>query len=113
MTKRIPTVLALSVAVSAAGAKCIANDAWTGPDKVKHFGAGAAAGAAGTLVFKDARKGLLLGVAVGAAKEVYDTRGHGTCSLQDFAVTALGAAAGAYGTAWIVTPRFVGYARTF
>lgn len=98
-------------------AKCTSKDAWTGPDKNKHLVAGVAMGSAGTLVFKDAHKGFLLGVGVGLAKEVYDSRGNGTCSVQDFAVTALGAAAGAYGTAWLVLPKnngvFVGYATRF
>lgn len=107
-------ILALLLAPSLACAiPCTATDNWTGQDKTKHFAAGAAIGSAGTLVFKDPDKGFLLGVAVGALKEVRDSRGHGTCSLQDFGVTALGAAAGAYGTAWVITPRFIGYTKSF
>lgn len=105
--------IAILTLIPALSFGCTASDKWTGPDKNKHFAAGAIAGSAGTLVFKDADKGFLVGVAVGAAKEIYDSRGHGTCSLQDFTVTALGAAAGAYGTAWIIAPRFVGYAKSF
>ena len=92
---------------------CTTNDAWTGQDKTKHFIVGAAIASSGTLVFKNPNYGFIAGVGIGLAKEIYDTRGHGTCSFQDFAVTALGAAAGAYGTAWIITPRFIGYSKRF
>lgn len=109
--------LALAVAaaclIGTAHARCITNDAWTGPDKKKHFAVGAALGTAGTLAFNKPRDAFIFGAAVGLAKEVYDSRGNGTCSAQDFAVTALGAAAGAYGTAWIVTPNFIGFAARF
>ena len=94
MKKILITVL-LATALPAMA--CTGRDAWRGPDKNKHFVVGVALGSGGTLVFKDAHKGFLLGTTVGALKEVYDSRGHGTCSFQDFAVTALGAAAGAYG----------------
>lgn len=105
----ITVLLAICIPVSA----CTTRDSWTGMDKNKHLVGGVILGSAGTLVFKSPEKGLLFGAAVGLAKEAYDSRGHGTCSLQDFTVTALGAAAGAYGTAWIVTPRFVGFAKVF
>lgn len=105
--------LAAAAACLNAEARCISNDSWRGPDKVLHFGAGAFAGGMGTLAFKSPHKGFTLGLAAGALKEFYDSRGHGTCSAQDFAYTALGAAAGAYGSAWLVTPRFIGYARVF
>lgn len=114
--KKLAIAISLFIAASA-NAKCIANDSWGGPDKVKHFAAGAAIGSAGTVVFKDPHKGFLAGVLVGGLKEAYDAKGHGTCSVQDFAVTALGAAAGAYGTAWLILPRkdglYVGYASSF
>ena len=100
--KAIVTTLALAALPCAA---CTTADRWTGPDKQKHLLAGAALGAAGTLATKDPLKGLAFGAAVGLAKELHDRRGGGTCSLQDFAVTALGAAAGAYGTAWLIAPR--------
>ena len=109
--------MAMIVASGAQAGPCVANDAWTGPDKVKHLAVGAAAGAAGTLVFKDARVGTLVGAGIGLAKEAWDKRqANHTCSLQDFAVTTLGAAAGAYGTAWLILPQkgggvFVGYAK--
>lgn len=108
----IITALALAALPSAA---CTTADKWTGPDKNKHILAGAAIGAAGTLVFDSPHKGFLLGAAVGIAKELHDRKGGGTCSLQDGVMTALGAAAGAYGTAWIVAPRkngvFVGFSK--
>ena len=106
-------ITAMLIFVSATNARCIANDSWKGVDKNKHFVVGAAIGSVGTLVFKDKDYGVLAGVAVGLAKEIYDSRGHGTCSAQDFAVTALGAMAGAYGTAWIVSPKFVGISINF
>ena len=114
MNLRTP-VLAVAAAclLGTAQARCIANDKWLGPDKVKHFAVGVAIGSAGVFVFKKPRDAFIAGALVGAAKEVYDARGRGTCSAQDFAVTALGAAAGAYGTAWVITPRFIGYASRF
>lgn len=109
-----PAILTLALAALPCAA-CTTADQWTGPDKTKHVLAGAAIGAAGSLVFKDPHKGLLLGAAVGVAKELYDRKHGGTCSLQDGVMTALGAAAGAYGTAWIVAPRknglFIGFAK--
>lgn len=102
----LSVILGLCMA-SSVMARCVANDAWTGRDKALHLAAGAAAGSAGTLVFKDPHKGFLLGVGIGLAKEVWDSQhaDRHTCSLQDFAVTAAGAAAGAYGTAWLVLPQ--------
>lgn len=111
--KKILIAALCAFSLGAMAAPCKTNDAWTGPDKNKHMVAGLVLGSSGTLVFKDANKGFLFGTAVAGLKEVYDSRGHGTCSFQDFAVTALGAAAGTYGTAWIVTPRFVGFAKVF
>lgn len=116
MKNAIAFLLACCVSATSL-AKCIKNDAWTGPDKKLHLIVGTFAGSAGTMVFKDPHKGFLLGAGIGLAKELYDAKGGGTCSFQDFAVTALGAAAGAYGTAWLVLPRkdgvFVGYATRF
>lgn len=111
--RTIAIAAALVIATPLTHAKCIGNDAWRGPDKTKHFAVGVAMGSAGVLAFNEPHKAFLFAAGVGLAKEAYDSRGRGTCSLQDFAVTALGAAAGAYGTAWIVTPNFVGYARHF
>lgn len=101
--------------VACGAGPCIAADKWSGEDKTKHFAVGAAIGSAGVLAFNSPHKAFLFGAAIGAGKEIlFDRRSaiH-TCSFQDFAVTALGAAAGAYGTAWIVTPSFIGYARRF
>lgn len=91
----IAGVLALSGVAHA----CDFKDKWTGPDKKKHFLAGAAIGAAGTLVFKDPKYGFYAGLAAAALAE---TRGH--CSFQDFAVTAAGAAVGS-GVTWYVLPK--------
>lgn len=103
--------------LSAAAMACTSKDAWTGRDKRVHFGIGAAIGAAGTLATENPHIGFALGAAAGAAKELRDRRGHGTCSFQDFAATALGAAAGSYGAAWIILPHnkgvFIGVTKRF
>lgn len=114
----VVTTLALASYPAAAQQRCTMSDPWQGPDKTKHFIAGAGVGAAVTLATERPHWGFAAGVAVGAAKELVDRRGSGTCSFQDFAVTALGAAAGAYGTAWLILPDpkggvFVGYSRAF
>lgn len=110
-------VLAFIAGPALAQKPCTASDPWQGPDKTKHALVGAAIGSAGTLVFKDPDAGFLLGAGVGLVKELVDRRTPSrTCSFQDFAVTALGAAAGAYGTAWVVLPTarggiFVGFTK--
>lgn len=110
-------ILAAAMVAPAAAAPCIANDAWTGPDKSLHFVAGGVAGSVGTLVFKSPKAGFWTSVAVAGLKEAYDASGHGTCSLQDFAVTVAGGAVGSYSTAWFIAPRkggvVLGYVGTF
>ena len=109
--------LCLSVFSLSSFAKCTASDSWRGPDKVAHFYGGAAIGAAVTMATDKPVYGFLAGSSVALAKELIDSKGRGNCSFQDFAVTALGAAAGAYGTAWLILPKkdgvFVGYAKSF
>ncbi|MCE2910223.1 MAG: hypothetical protein LW712_15500 [Burkholderiaceae bacterium] len=104
MRARLTMALAAALALDAApvAAACTARDAWRGPDKAMHFAAGAGIAAAVTLQQRNAWAGFAAGVAAGALKEVYDRdrpERH-TCSVQDFAVTAAGAAAGAYGARW-------------
>lgn len=111
--KKILIALSLALAATAASAGCTASDSWKGPDKTKHAVAGAVVGSVGTLVFKEPKYGFWAGVAVAAAKEAYDASGKGTCSFQDFAVTAGAAYAAAYGTAWIITPKYVGVSVSF
>lgn len=112
--KHICFAAAAACLATGAHARCSTTDAWTGPDKVKHVAAGAAIAAAGTLYFKEPFKGFLLGAAAGVALEAASAAtGKGVCTVQDAAMTALGAAAGAYGTAWIVLPRFIGYSARF
>lgn len=96
------TLLLALVLATSANAKCITNDRWTGPDKNLHLAAGLFAGAGAMAQTQDPFKGFLFGTAVGALKEVVDSRGSGTCSLQDFAATAVGAAVGAYGGSWLI-----------
>lgn len=98
--------LALVAGTAQAAPRCVANDAWTGRDKAMHFKAGLAIGAGVTLATQDPRYGFWAGTAAGALAELKDSRrSNHVCSLQDFAVTAAGAAAGAYGTAWLVLPQ--------
>lgn len=86
----------------------ILNDNWTGPDKEKHFWYEAiGVYCAATILWLSVYFGLLsfswpvalvaflIGVAGAFAKEVRDYLGYGTCSLQDFVVSVLGAATGA------------------
>lgn len=84
-------------------ARCITNDRWTGPDKVQHLAIGAGISWVGTLHTKDPMKGFYWGAAAGIAKELLDADGSGTCSLQDAAVTVVGAAIGAYTGGLVVT----------
>jgi uncharacterized protein YfiM (DUF2279 family) len=95
-------LLLLALATSAHGA-CLKHDRWTGYDKNLHLTAGSFIGAGVTAQTGNALLGAAAGAGVGALKEAYDSRGNGTCSVQDFAVTALGAAFGAYGSKWLLT----------
>ncbi|QAV23968.1 YfiM family lipoprotein [Proteus hauseri] len=80
-----------------------ANDNWRGKDKAQHF-LFSMATAAGANAYADHqnyghREGLLIGlsfsIALGAAKELYDSRPEGTgWSWHDFAYDIAGAAAG-------------------
>jgi hypothetical protein len=113
----IAALLLASATACAFERKCTTSDLWRGPDKTKHAIGGAAIASAVTLATKNPHYGFAAGVVVAAAKEGWDRRGHGTCSFQDFAVTAGAAAAGAYGTAWLVLPKKggvqVAYFKTF
>ena len=78
------------------------NDAWWGPDKAKHFAAGFALAAGGTLTARDlepeeaAAIGWTAAMAAGLGKETYDLRIKGTCwSWRDVFWDFLGASAGA------------------
>lgn len=83
-------------------AACLTSDRWRGHDKALHFMGGAAIATAVTVHTRDPWTGFYAGVAAGAAKELLDGGGIGTCSLQDFAVTAAGAALGASTGRWIL-----------
>jgi putative lipoprotein len=77
-------------------------DPWFGPDKLEHFEAAgvlAAGGYAGASLATDdwrlrATAGFGLGVAAGAAKELWDLDGHGDPSWRDFTWDVVGAVAG-------------------
>ena len=89
-------------------------DEWTGRDKTLHFAVGAAIGGAVTVATERRDYGIAAGVAVGLAKELYDAQHKATHtpSAKDFAVTALGAVAGAY-TGLVIRHRFIGYQSSF
>lgn len=89
-------------------------DEWTGRDKNLHFVVGAAVGGAVTIATDRPAYGIAAGVAVGLAKELYDSRHRATHtpSTKDFAVTALGAVAGAY-TGLVIRRQFIGYQTSF
>lgn len=89
-------LLIVMLAATTAHAKCTARDSWRGADKTQHLAIGTVIGMAGTLQSGNRWHGLAWGSGIGALKELADSTGGGTCSLQDFAVTALGAAIGAH-----------------
>lgn len=108
-------VLAVALSISALSAQavrvengiyngCRINDAWSGPDKTKHVIAGGAVGAAVTAATKEPLYGLGATVLVAGAKEAWDRRGNGTCSLQDFTVTVAAGALASYGVKWLIMP---------
>lgn len=88
--------LIAATAFAACSEACTAHDVWTGDDKNLHFVSGVVISAAATVYTDDPRTGFYLGAAAGAAKEIYDAFDARECSLQDFAVSVAGAAAGAY-----------------
>lgn len=100
-----------------ASAGCRANDRWHGDDKAQHLMAGAGIAWFATLHTADPWKGFAWGAGVGLAKEMVDAAGLGDCSLQDFAVTAIGAGIAAYTGGLVVTRvqgrTLVAYARNF
>lgn len=106
---RVPRATALALVTLALSAlldnaqACTARDQWTGRDKALHLVAGAAVGAGVTAYTRDPLIGTFAGTAVGIAKEIRDSRGHGHCSAQDALITALGAAVGAYGASWALS----------
>jgi hypothetical protein len=114
--KKLLIVAAVALSFGA-HAKCLTRDKWTGNDKNMHFVAGAFIGAGATAQFRDPLAGVAAGVAIGALKELSDSDGSGTCSLQDLIATAIGAAVGAYGSAWLIAPTrgglTVSYSTTF
>lgn len=88
---------ALFLAASAHAGGMQTNDAWTGADKTKHLSVGFAIGGAVTAMTGRPLYGFAAGTAIGALKELSDAHSTGhTSSFQDFAVTAAGAAIGAY-----------------
>jgi hypothetical protein len=95
MIRLIAILFAALITAAPAHAKCTARDAWRGADKTQHLGIGAVIGMAGTLQSGNRWHGFAWGTGIGALKELADADGSGTCSAQDFLVTAIGAAIGA------------------
>lgn len=106
--RRLALCAALATAAGIAApaeARCTTSDRWSGPDKLDHLAAGATIAIAVTLQTGSRWTGFAAGAAVGAAKELLDAGAGGTCSLQDFAVTAAAAAVGAQLGGWMFTYR--------
>lgn len=109
----------LCAAIAATLASCAspvyAGERWTDPDKQIHFGLTAAGSAVCTIATGQADPCLWAGVAVAAAKEVYDAqhRDKHTPSVRDFLAGAAGAYVGAKFGGWIITPRSITYNRSF
>lgn len=99
---------------SAVAAPCTSRDAWTGPDKTKHFAGGAVIASATYLATGSKAEAILMSIGIAALKETADrvSKTH-VCSLQDFAITVAGGVAGAYGTSWVVGPRYIGFIKRF
>jgi uncharacterized protein YfiM (DUF2279 family) len=104
----VKTAAATLLAILCTSAATGAQDKWTGADKAKHFGAGAAIAAGGyALVVPVTRRtgwrigiGAAVGIGAGAGKELAD-RSRGTPSWRDFSWAAAGTAAGVL-VAWTV-----------
>lgn len=93
----IPTYLASLALICAAvscqpahAGGCTAKDKWKGPDKVLHATGGAIIGSIVALDEGDYWKGVRWSAYVGGAKELLDSTGVGSCSLQDFIATVAG-----------------------
>jgi putative lipoprotein len=79
------------LAVAAEGARAADPDPWFGHDKALHFGACAIVSAGGygaaALATDDVRIRLVVGagsgIAIGAAKEIWDLTGRGDASMRD------------------------------
>lgn len=91
------------------------HDSWTGNDKTQHAIAGLVIGAAVTAYTKNDNYGMIAGCGVGALKEVSDLhRRNHSATFQDFAVTCLGAVAGAQLVKGLyLTPNGLFYTRSF
>jgi uncharacterized protein YfiM (DUF2279 family) len=82
--------------VAALKASLTVQDSWTGPDKIKHLGAGFVAAVVVTIVAVDPFLGFAAGAAVAAGKELWDAANSATntASVKDFVVTVVGAVGG-------------------
>jgi uncharacterized protein YfiM (DUF2279 family) len=98
-------LLSLALALPAAAQA----DEWTGPDKLKHFGAGVVMGVGGTLLW-DKEHAVLYGLTVAVAKEYYDARhtDRHTPSYKDAFWTGAGVLLSANGTEVVLRKGFVG-----
>lgn len=103
LKRTVHTLLTAALLLSGGCAMHLANDSWTGRDKAQHFAFSAAAAIAGNAYSdhqnwshrQSAQFGIGFSVALGAAKEFYDSRPAGTgWSVKDFAYDVAGAVAG-------------------
>ena len=63
-------------------------------DKIKHFAVGLAVSFVAYVATSNATIAFSLSVLLGIAKEVYDSRGHGTVEVADAVATAVGGIVG-------------------
>ena len=74
--------------------KLVVNDAWTGPDKNKHFAVGLLSAFIVGMLLNPA-VGLVTGITLALCKEVYDAVSEkGTPSVQDCIATVVGSVIG-------------------
>jgi uncharacterized protein YfiM (DUF2279 family) len=117
MIKKLLVGISIALCLGVAQAKCIANDPWTGADKRDHLAFGAGIATMATLMTNNEAYGFAAGSLAGIAKEAYDARGNGTCSLQDALVTIGGAYLGSKIGGVLLIPQRSGvqvsYVKTF
>lgn len=106
-TEALAALLALTITAASA-------DQWTGQDKTQHAIGGFAIGSLTTALTKSKTAGCLAGSAVGALKEVADSRSDKhTASGKDFAVTAIASCLGAQFSGLFISPNRITYRKEF
>lgn len=99
------TIISALLACASFAASAQTVDTWTSADKGKHLVVSGAIGAAATVATDSKAWGTGLCVAVGAAKELADSRSTAhTASWKDLAADAIGCAIGAQIGGLYITP---------